>query len=128
MAISGNDGAVAIGSNEIAEVKSFSFEESAEAQDSTVLGTDFKSGITTLKSASGTIECLYNPSDTNGQNLLTVGTQVSVKLFLEGNTSGKEKIEATVNITNVTNGASVGEILTKNITFETTGQYTKATI
>ena len=63
----GSEGTVKVGANTIAEIRSFSIEESHDAIEKTAMGDSYRSFSTGLLSWSGSIECWWDETDTNGQ-------------------------------------------------------------
>ena len=84
----GSEGTVKVGSNAIAEIRSFSIDETHDAIEDTALGDTSRTFKTGLKSWSGTIECYWDETDTNGQGALDIGAEVTLNLYPEGATSG----------------------------------------
>jgi hypothetical protein len=83
----GSEGTVKVGSNTIAEIRSFSIDETHDAIEDTALGDTSRSFKAGLKSWSGTIECWWDETDTSGQGALDVGAEVTLNLYPEGATS-----------------------------------------
>ena len=84
----GSEGTVKVGSNAIAEIRSFSIEETADTLDDTTMGTiarTYKSSLTTF---TGTIDVLWDETDATGQGALTIGASVTLNMYPEGDTSG----------------------------------------
>jgi len=84
----GVNGLVKVASNTVAEVRSFSIDTSAEVLEDTVLADTSKSYKTGKKSASATIECFWDETDTNGQIAIAEGNEVTLNLYPEGADSG----------------------------------------
>lgn len=97
----GNDGKVKIGSNVVAEVQSFSLNESVNMRDTASLGSDWDTQKPGSKTGSGTVTCWYDDTDTDGQQALTVGAEVTLVLLPLGDASGRPEISATAVITEV---------------------------
>ncbi len=84
----GVNGVVKVASNTVAEVRSFSIDTSAEVLEDTVLADTSKSYKAGKKSASCTIECFWDETDTNGQIAIAEGNEVTLNLYPEGADSG----------------------------------------
>lgn len=115
----GNEGNVQLGANAVAEVQSWDYEEEdVDVQDVASMGdtevTHFLSGI---KRGSGSIECLWDETDTNGQETLDVGASVTLNLYPEGDASTDVYFGGTAKITNVRRGASVRGMVTVSFSF-----------
>lgn len=115
----GKDGAVYVGTNAVAEVRDFSLESSSEIVNDTVMGDDFMTNKATQKSWSATVNCYYDSSDTNGQLALDEGSTVTLNLYPEGNTSGKNYYYGSVIITSISRSQSFDGLV--EITFNGTG-------
>jgi hypothetical protein len=94
----GNEGIVKIGANSVAEVQTWSYEEKDVAiVEKTSMGDTEASFLPSgCKSGSGSIECLLDEADTNGQQALTAGASVAVGLYPEGDLSGDAQYSGTV--------------------------------
>jgi hypothetical protein len=84
----GSEGTVKVGSNTIAEIRSFSIDETHDAIEKTAMGDSYRSFKTGLLSWSGSIECWWDETDTSGQGALDVGASVTLNLYPEGATTG----------------------------------------
>jgi predicted secreted protein len=104
----GKEGAVYIGTNAVAEVRDFSVETTAETVDATVMGStgDWMVKKATQKSWTASINCYYDSSDTNGQLAMDEGSEVAVKLYPEGNTTGNKYYYGQLVITSISRSAS----------------------
>ena len=123
----GSEGTVKIGSNVVAEVKSFSIEESADTIEDTALGDTartFKSGLTGW---SGSVECFWDETDT-AQIALTIGASVTLDVYPEGATSGDTHYSGTALVTGITRQASLDGMVEASFSFQGTGALTSATV
>ena len=84
----GSEGIVKVGSNTVAEVTSFSFDETADTIETTALSNSAHSYVSDLVGFSGSIDCFWDETDTSGQGALTAGASVTLNLYPEGATSG----------------------------------------
>ena len=86
----GNDGIVKIGSNAVAEVQNWSYDEEdiAVVEKSSMGDTEAVPYASGCKRGAGAIECLWDNGDTTGQDVLLPGASVALKLYPEGDTSG----------------------------------------
>lgn len=118
----GKDGAVYVGSNAVAEVRDFSLESSSEIVNDTVMGDDWMTNKATQKSWSATVNCYYDSSDTDGQLALDEGSEVTLNLYPEGNTSTKKYYYGSVIVTSISRSQSFDGLV--EITFNGTGNGT----
>ena len=83
----GSSGVIKIGTNTIAEVRSFTIDTTAEILEDTVLTDTSKSFKVGKKGATVSVECFWDETDTNGQIALAEGSSVAMDLFPEGTDS-----------------------------------------
>ncbi len=123
----GKEGAVYIGSNAVAEVRDFSVETTAETVDATVMGSsgDFMVKKATQKSWTASVNCYYDSSDTNGQLAMDEGSEVALKLYPEGNTTGKKYYYGQLIITSISRSASFDGLVEISFSGDGTGALTE---
>lgn len=126
----GSEGTVKVGANTIAEIRSYSVEETADTTEDTTMGDSYRTHKTTLKSWSGTVDVFWDETDTNGQVAMTVGSQVTVSFYPEGATAGQSEKYLTGDaiITGKTVSASFDGMVESTITLQGTGALTTATL
>lgn len=86
----GNEGIVKVASNTIAEVQEWTYNEADVAVlEKTSMG-DTEAGYKAAgcKRGGGSINCLLDETDTNGQNAMTAGASVTLNLYPEGAGTG----------------------------------------
>ena len=83
----GSSGVVKIGTNTIAEVRSFTINTTAELLEDTTLTDTSKTYQVGKKGATVSVECFWDETDTNGQIALAEGSSVVLDLFPEGTDS-----------------------------------------
>lgn len=93
----GKDGVIKVGANTLANLRSWSFEEAAPTLDAGVCGETFQDQRVGIPGNSGTISALLDPADT-AQDAITVGSQVTLQMYIEGSTSGDYYYEVTANL------------------------------
>ena len=84
----GVSGVVKVGSNVLAEVRSFTLDTTAELIEDTTLTDSSKSYQFGKKGATATVDCWWDETDTNGQIAIIEGSQVALNLYPEGADSG----------------------------------------
>ena len=84
----GSSGLVKVGTNTVAEVRSFTLDTTAELLEDTTLTDTSKSFQVGKKGATASIECFWDETDTNGQIAIAEGSQVTLYLYPEGADSG----------------------------------------
>jgi hypothetical protein len=124
----GNSGVVMIGANAIGEVRSFTIREESPRIEDTVLGDTNRTYKADIPTVDGTIECLFDPGDTNGQAAMTNGAEVSLVLRPLGTGSGLPNYTVTANITGI-DGPNVafGEMVSVTFSWAAAGALTKGT-
>jgi len=122
------DGVIKSGSNAVAEITSFSFEQTSDTTEDTVIGDTDRTYKATLKSFTATIEGFYDPADTNGQETLTVGSSISFSIYPHGEGSGDVEITGSGIITGKTVTNSVGEMVTASFSVQGNGALTYGTV
>ncbi len=126
--VSGNNGVVKIGSNQVAEVKSFDITETDNIIEDTGMGDSFKSFVSGVREASGTITCHFDRTDSSGQEAMTVGAEVTLNLYPEGGQSGEREIQCTALITSVGVSQAINEIVERSFGFQANGGVTHSTV
>ena len=84
----GSAGLVKVGTNTIAEVRSFTLDTTAELLEDTTLTDTSKTFQVGKKGATASIECFWDETDSNGQIAIAEGSQVTLYLYPEGADSG----------------------------------------
>lgn len=124
----GSDGVILVGSDQIAEVRSYSIDETMDTLEDTAMGDTSRTYKTSLKSFSGSADVFFDDTDTAGQGALTVGSEVTLSVQFEGNTTGDHKMSGTVLITGRTISASFDGMVEASISFQGTGALTESTV
>jgi len=124
----GSEGLVKIGANTVAEVKSYSIEESGDTVETTSLGDTARTYLPSLTTFSGTIECHWDETDTTGQGALTIGAQVTLNLYPEGDDSGDSYYSGDVIVTGVSRSAAMDDIVAATYSFQGNGALTLTTV
>lgn len=86
----GNEGLVRSGSNAVAEIDNWNFNENVSPVDDSAMGDAWKTHIpgSGMRGWQGSIECHWDETDTNGQQTLVAGASVTLSLCPEGYTTG----------------------------------------
>ena len=123
----GKEGTVQVGSNAIAEIRSFSVDETIDVVEDTSMGDSAKTYLASIKDFSGTIDVLFDETDTNGQTALSVGSSVTVNFAPEGTTSGDVKLTGTAIVTAKSVSSSFDGLVESTISIQGTGGLTTGT-
>lgn len=124
----GSEGTVKVGSNAIAEIRSFSIEESAETLEDTTMGDTARTYKPSLKTYTATIDLLWDSSDTTGQGALEINDTVELNLYPEGDTSGDTYYTGSAIVNGVTVNSSYDGLVEMTISVQGNGALTKTTV
>ena len=124
----GSEGFVKVGSATIAEVKSYSLEESADTIETTKMGDAARSYLPSLTSFSGSVDCFWDEGDSAGQVALAVGASVTLVFYPEGEASGDTYYSGTALVTGKTITGSFDGMVEASISVQGTGAITTATV
>ena len=124
----GSEGTVKVGANAIAEIRSYSIEETADTTEDTTMGDSYRTHKTTLKSWSGTVDVFWDETDTTGQGALTVGSEVTANFYPEGSTTGDSYMTGTAIVTGKTVSASFDGMVESTVTLQGTGALSRTTV
>jgi hypothetical protein len=125
----GSEGVVKVGSsNTIAEVREWSLTESADTIEDTSMGDSARTRKPGLTSASGSLTCYWDESDTNGQGAMTAGSEVTLNLYPEGADSGDYYASLSAIITEAGKSATFDGMVEATFSFEANGAVTWATV
>ena len=124
----GSEGTVKSGANDIAEIRSFSLEESADTIEDTSMGDTSRTYLTGLKTFSGSVDVFWDETDTNGQVSFAVGSSVTLAVYPEGDTSGDTYYSGTAIVTGRTITSSFDGMVEASFTLQGTGALAAATV
>jgi len=126
----GSEGTVRVGVNAIAEIRSYSLEETADTAEDTSMGDAYRTFKTTLKAWTGSVDVFWDETDTNGQVALVVGAVVTANFFPEGASAGvsEKYYSGDAIVTGKTVTGSFDGMVESTITLQGTGALTEATL
>ena len=124
----GSEGKVFIGSDQVAEIKSWSLEITSDTVDASIIGTSWRKNQATIKSWSGNFEGFWDETDTNGQGALAAGGTVTLNLYPEGNDSGDTYWTGDAIITSISYSAAFDGIVEASFSFTGTGSLSESTV
>jgi predicted secreted protein len=116
----GSEGTVHVGTDAVAEIKSYSVEETSDTVETTSMGDAARTHLASLTSFSGSLDVFWDETDT-AQIALTVGTSVTLKFYPEGTASSAKYYEGTAIVTGVTRSASFDGMVEASISVQGTG-------
>jgi len=124
----GNDGVVKIGANQVAEVRSFTLNQTADTVEDTTMGDTARTFKPTLSSADISLEVYWDETDTTGQVALGVRSEVTLDLYPEGDDSGDTKYSVPAIVTGFSINTSFDGMVEASITAQATGAITTSTV
>jgi hypothetical protein len=122
----GSEGTVHVGTDAIAEIRSFSLEATSEVIEDTSMGDTDRSFKAGLKSFTGSVEVFWDETDT-AQIALDVGDEVTLKVYPEGATTGDKYYSGSAIVTGRTVTSSFDGMVEAAITVQGNGALTLAT-
>ena len=124
----GSEGIVKVGSSAVAEIRSYSIEESADTLEDTSMGDSAKTYKASLTSFSGSLDVFWDETDTNGQGALSIGAEVTLNFYPEGDTSGDTYYTGSAIVTGVSRTASYDGLVEASISVQGNGALTESTV
>ena len=131
----GKEGIVKVGSSPaiIAEVRDWSLETTGETTESSSMSSTQANGgwrtmLPTLKTWSGKVSCWWDEADTNGQQVIDVGSVPALKLYPEGDGAGAVFYSGNAIVTGVNRQATLDGMVEVEFTFSGTGALTESTV
>lgn len=124
----GSEGVIKVGSNTVAEVRSWSLDHTADTIEDTSMGDASRTRQAGLKAWTGSVECYLDETDTNGQQALDAGSEVTLNLYFEGATSGDTYYSGSAIITSVSRSASYDGMVEATYSFDGNGDLTESTV
>ena len=124
----GSEGTVKVGVNAIAEIRSFSIEESADTLEDTTMGDTSRTYKSSLTTFTGTVDVLWDETDTTGQGALTIGAEVTLNLYPEGDASSDTYYTGAAIVTGRTINSSFDGLVEMSISVQGNGALTQTTV
>ena len=123
----GSEGAIKIGSATVAEVKSYSLDESADTIETSNMGSSARTYLASLTSFSGSVDCMWDETDSS-QNALAVGSTVTLLWYPEGSGTGATFYSGSVIVTGKNITGSFDGLVEASIAVQGSGAITTATV
>lgn len=124
----GSEGLVKVGSATVAELKSYSYEQTSSTIETTPLTGDSTTFLAGKQSWSGTLSCFWDETDTTGQVALANGASVTLNFYPEGAASGDTFDSGTAIVNSLAISAETDGIVEVSFGFQGTGDITRATV
>ena len=123
----GSEGIVKVGTDQVSEVRSYSIEETADTLEDTSMGDSARTYKSSLTSFSGSLDVFWDETDTAGQGALTIGSEVTLNLYPEGDAVGDIYYTGTAIVTGVTRSGSFDGLVEASVSVQGTGALTQTT-
>ena len=123
----GSEGTVRVGAVTVAEIKGFSFDESANTIEDTELGDLWKTAQPGTQEWSGSIDVMWDETDATGQGALGLGSVVTLNLYPEGATAGDVYFSGLAIITARSIKNAIDGIVERSFSFKGTGALSQLT-
>ena len=124
----GSEGTVKVGANGILEVRSYSIEESADTLETSTMGDTARSYVPSLTTFTASVDVYWDENDTNGQGALSIGAEVTLNVYPEGDASTDTYYTGSAIVTGVTRTASFDGLVEASITLQGTGALTESIV
>jgi predicted secreted protein len=124
----GSEGIVKVGSNTVAEVRSYSIEESADTLEQTTMGQSARQYRPSLTTWSGSVDVYWDETDTTGQGALTVGSEITLNVYPEGDASGDTYYTGSCIVTGVSKSGAFDGMVEASISVQGDGALTTTTV
>tara|TARA_R110000787_G_scaffold81433_1_gene176561 strand:- start:270 stop:656 length:387 start_codon:yes stop_codon:yes gene_type:complete len=123
----GSEGTVHIGTDAVAEIKSYSVSESMNTIEDTTINDTSKTFQTGTKEWDGSVDVFWDETDT-AQSALTIGASVILKFYPEGATTGDTFYSGTALVTGVSRSAATDGLVEASYSLKGTGALATATV
>ena len=124
----GSEGVIYNDTNQVAEVRNFSVDETMDTIEDTSMGDSSRTYKAGLKQFTATVSAFWDETDTNGQGGFDVGSEVTLKLYPEGNASGDTYYSGTALVTGKTINSSFDGMVEADYSFQGSGALTETTV
>ena len=124
----GSEGTVKVGSHAVAEIRSYSIEESADTLEDTSMGDSARTYKPSLTNFSGSLDVFWDETDTSGQGALSIGSEVTLNVYPEGDASGDTYYSGSAIVTGVSRTASFDGLVEASISVQGNGALTESTV
>jgi len=124
----GSEGTVKVGANAVAEIKSYSIEESADTLEDTSMGDSARTYKSSLTNFSGSLDVFWDETDVDGQGALSIGSEVTLNVYPEGDTAGDTYYTGSAIVTGVSRSASFDGLVEASISVQGNGALTPTTV
>ena len=123
----GSEGVIKVGTDSVLEIRSYSIEESADTLEDTSMGDSARTYKPSLTSFSGSLDVFWDEGDT-GQSALSIGSEVTLNVYPEGDTAGDIYYSGSAIVTGVSRTGSFDGLVEASISVQGNGALTESTV
>ena len=114
--LKGKDGSISAGLNNLANITSFSINEEADTLETTAMGNaGYKTFVGSLKSWSGTVEAVFDDTDT----AVTTGSAITLTVLVDDGSATQVQYSGACIVTSKSVEVGVADLVT--VSFDVTG-------
>jgi len=113
---------------QVAEVRSYTLEQSADTIETTTMGDANRTYTSSLKTFTISMDCYWDETDTTGQGAIDVSTEVDFELYPEGTGAGATYYSGSAIVTSVSTTASFDGNVEVSFSAQGTGALTETTV
>tara|TARA_R110000823_G_C15793789_1_gene486420 strand:+ start:14 stop:406 length:393 start_codon:yes stop_codon:yes gene_type:complete len=124
----GTAGTIKVGTAAVAELRSFSIEETADTVETTVMTDSARKFKPTLTSFSGSADVYWDETDTSGQVALSVGSEVTIGFYPEGDAAASTYYTGAAIVTGVSRSSSFDGMVEASISLQGNGALTTSVV
>ena len=92
------------------------------------MGDTARTYKSSLTSFSGSLDVFWDETDTSGQGALSIGSEVTLNVYPEGDTAGDTYYTGTAIVTGVSRSASFDGLVEASISVQGSGSLTESTV
>ena len=122
----GSEGTIKVGTTVVGELRSYTLDQSADTIEDTSMGDSVRTYKAGLKAWSGSASLFFDETDA-GQTALALGTEIALKVYPEGASSGDKYYYGQAIITGSNISASFDGMVEAEVTFTGSGALTLGT-
>ena len=123
----GKDGVLKVGGVTVAQLRSFSVDETGDTVEDTTMTSTFRTYKPTLTSFTGSADVYWDETDA-GQNAITINSEPTIGFFPEGAAGGDTYYSGDCIVTGISISASFDGMVEASITFQGKSALTKTTV
>jgi len=124
----GKGGAVYVAANAVAEIKDWTLDTSSSTVGSSTMGNDWETNKPTLKAWSASFNAIWDDSDATGQGAVTEGSEITIKIYPTGNTTGNIEWSGACIVETVNKSGSVDGLVEASFSVKGNGALTEAAV